>query len=247
MPESHRAARAADALVAARAWLADRVPGGWSRRVDGAVAAVTGIDVHTLNGVWLPTTDLTAVPSLLGEVAATGLPHNVQFPTGADASRSALTGLVRDDDVPLMVLEAAPRAASPGALVIRRLAPAEAPRHAEVAARGFGAPVEIFAALTSPPVSDESALAFYVGEIDGVPVVTGLGVRLGDSVGIFNVATPPEHRRRGYGAALTARIVADARADGAGWAWLQSSDDGLGVYERLGFETVATWECWISA
>jgi ribosomal protein S18 acetylase RimI-like enzyme len=86
----------------------------------------------------------------------------------------------------------------------------------------------------------------YVGEVDGRAVATGLGFTVDDHVGIFNVATSPEVRRRGYGAALTARATEDGLAAGAGWAWLQSSPSGYRVYERLGFRPVERWDvCWL--
>jgi len=70
---------------------------------------------------------------------------------------------------------------------------------------------------------------------------------LENHVGLFNVATLPAHRRRGYGAAITERAVRDGLDRGARWAWLQSSTAGYGVYEKLGFRTQQSWECWISA
>jgi predicted GNAT family acetyltransferase len=70
-------------------------------------------------------------------------------------------------------------------------------------------------------------------------------VTLDDYVGVFNVATPPEHRRRGYGAAITARVVSDGLAAGARWAWLQSSPAGYRVYEELGFRTLERWLAWV--
>jgi N-acetylglutamate synthase len=68
---------------------------------------------------------------------------------------------------------------------------------------------------------------------------------LEDHVGVFNVATPSRHRRRGYGAAVTARVVADGVAAGASWAWLQSSPSGYAIYERLGFRTLERWLTWV--
>jgi predicted GNAT family acetyltransferase len=62
----------------------------------------------------------------------------------------------------------------------------------------------------------------------------------------FNIATPPADRRRGYGAAVTARAVTDGLAAGARWSWLQSSVAGYPVYERLGFRTVESWQSWLS-
>jgi predicted GNAT family acetyltransferase len=86
----------------------------------------------------------------------------------------------------------------------------------------------------------------YLGEVGGQAVTTGVGVTLGDSTGVFNIATPPAHRRRGYGAAVTARAVADGLAAGAKWAWLQASPAGYATYTRLGFETAETWKCWLA-
>jgi len=134
----------------------------------------------------------------------------------------------------------------PDGLVVGRLAPEEARVHGLVAARGFGAPEAAFAPPTSSALASRDELGYYVGELEGEPVVTGLGLRLDDYLGVFDVARPPEARRRGYGAALTARIIEDGFDDGARWAWLQSSPDGHRVYQRLGFRKVAFWQCWIA-
>ena len=49
-----------------------------------------------------------------------------------------------------------------------------------------------------------------------------------------------------YGAAITAHAVRDGLHNGALWAWLQSSEVGYRVYERLGFTTLERWPCWVS-
>jgi GNAT superfamily N-acetyltransferase len=63
---------------------------------------------------------------------------------------------------------------------------------------------------------------------------------------LFTIATLPAYRGRGYGTAMTARIVADGLAGGAKWSWLQSSPAGYTTYDRLGFRTVESWPCWLS-
>jgi predicted acetyltransferase len=74
-----------------------------------------------------------------------------------------------------------------------------------------------------------------------------VGITLEPCVGIFNVATPARHRGRGFGCAVTARAVAEGASRGAAWSWLQSSPLGVSVYERLGFEVLEEWVCWLHA
>jgi GNAT superfamily N-acetyltransferase len=158
--------------------------------------------------------------------------------------------MTRDEHaIPLMTLEDFSQlgAAQEGdGLVIREIEPAEAHLHARLAAVGFETPVEAFLQLMTPSVLAVPGVRCYLGEVGDQPVTTGLGVTLGSYVGIFNIATPPAQRRRGYGAAVTARAVADGLAAGATWAWLQSSEPGYPVYQRLGFRTAEAWSCWIS-
>jgi predicted GNAT family acetyltransferase len=157
-------------------------------------------------------------------------------------------GMTADEEVPLMRLDdASPLDRVPPAagLAIRALDSDEATLHAITAAAGFEEEDETFLRLIPPPVLRTEGTRAYIGEVDGEIVTTALGVTLNGHVGVFNVGTPPAHRRRGYAAAITARAVADGLAAGAGWAWLQSSTAGYRVYEALGFETVERWQCWV--
>jgi N-acetylglutamate synthase len=232
-----------------------RVPGGWVRAERDALAAVSGVDLAGMNGVWVDSTDPSpqVVSGLLDEVRATGLVHCLQA-RGAAAARlqemAAGRGMTPAEPVPLMVLFGRPdvRAAQPpGELVIRQLTPAEAALHVQVLADGFEAPADPFAALMAEQVLAAPGLRCYLGEVAGRPVTTGLGITEGPYVFVGNIATPPAERRRGYGAAATVQAVADGLADGAGWALLQSSPAGYRTYQRLGFRTVDEWSCWLSA
>jgi GNAT superfamily N-acetyltransferase len=245
---------AAGALIDAWEHLVAEIPDGWSRRRSGILAAVTGVVVPTLNGVWVARDDAESgtIADLLDEVAASGLPHCLQSRPGAAQQADALAGergMRRDEIIPLMALErpsSLPSAPALNGLVIRTLEPHEAGLHATVAADGFEAPAEPFLQLMTPSLLAAPGVRCYVGEVDGEPVTTGLGVTIGTSVGIFSIATPPAHRRRGYGAAVTARAISDGLAAGATWSWLQASRAGLPVYERLGFRTVEGWRSWVS-
>ncbi len=132
-------------------------------------------------------------------------------------------------------------------LSIREISPEEAEVHARVMARGFQIPPEPFLQLITPSLLSMPGVRCYVGEVEAQPVTTGVGASAGVSVGVFDIATPPEYRGRGYGAAVTTRAVVDAIAGGASWAWLQSSHEGYNLYRRLGFTDLEQWDCWVAA
>jgi len=76
--------------------------------------------------------------------------------------------------------------------------------------------------------------------VDGVWACVALTLRLGDDASVQYVATEPAFRRRGLASRLLGAALGEPRADGLRTATLQASPDGRGVYERLGFRTVAT-------
>jgi N-acetylglutamate synthase len=249
----------ADAVAAALAatweYLGGALPGAWMLRAGGAAAWVSGVSLPTLNGVWAerPDPDPDAVAGLLDRVKASGLPHCLQLRPGASpalAELAAARAMRLDEQVPLMVMTdpaEVTRARPPAGLALRELNPDEADLHASVAAAGFGAAKELFVQLVTPDLLRLPGVHCYLGETDGQAVTTGLGVTLGDFTGVFSIATLPEHRRQGYGAAVTVRAAADGLAAGAKWSWLQASPSGYATYTRLGFQTVETWPCWIAS
>lgn len=230
------------------------IPGARLFREDGAIAAVTGIPAPTLNGVWLQRANPSpaAITALLDKVAAAEVPHTLHLWSESDDRLSELAakrGMIWEERVPAMVLDgmAAATPPSPPGLAIRQLSPDEGSVHARVAAAGFGIPGDYFQLLFNRAVLELGAVRCYVGELDGQPVTTGVGYTLGGSTGIFDIATLPEFRGRGFGRAITARAVADGLDAGASWCWLQSSGMGYHVYRNLGFREIDSWSYWISA
>jgi N-acetylglutamate synthase len=220
-----------------------------------AALLISGVPFPTMNGVLTTRTSVSArdVDELLDDPALQSIIHCVQIRPGCSRGLTDLVatrGMHEDESIPLMALASATRelenAARLDGLAIRTIDPAEARAHATIAADAFEVPVEVFDSFATPEVLGLAGFRTYVGLVDGVPVTTAIGVRGGDYVGIFDVATPAAYRGHGYGAAVTARATLDGFASGASFAFLQSSDMGYGVYERLGFKNLETWSVWVS-
>ena len=99
-----------------------------------------------------------------------------------------------------------------------------------------------------PQMGEIVRTSWLIAEVEGESACTGISLVADDWVGVFIVGTVPAYRRRGLGAALTAKLVTDAVArNGVRQALLQSSAMGKRVYESLGFATVETWTRWTTS
>ena len=113
--------------------------------------------------------------------------------------------------------------------------------HRRVVTAGFGTDRAVALGTACPDLLDRPECVVYVGYADGAPVASGLGWRSGRTIGVYSITTIESARRRGYGAAMTARVVADGVTAGCDVAALQASDLGRPIYERLGFRTVVRY------
>jgi N-acetylglutamate synthase len=187
-----------------------------------------------------------ALAEALAEISAQGLPAGLLVRRGktpaweAEAERLGL--MVRDEEPGMVVTPDELRDADVPELQIIQVKTADGMAQAlAVVAEGFGVSAELFAPLYDLAFLELDGAAFYVGRVGASDVTTGTGLTTGDAVGIFSIATPPDHRGRGYGAAITAAAVREGFRAGAEFAWLQSSPSGYPVYHRLGFRTVETY------
>ncbi|WP_433543760.1 GNAT family N-acetyltransferase (plasmid) [Streptomyces sp. CA-294286] len=88
----------------------------------------------------------------------------------------------------------------------------------------------------------EAGLTSVAAAVEGGTVLcAGQHQPVGSVSEIVGVGTLPSARRRGLGVAVTAALVADARARGAETVFLSAGDDDIArIYARLGFRRVAT-------
>jgi ribosomal protein S18 acetylase RimI-like enzyme len=106
---------------------------------------------------------------------------------------------------------------------------------------GYEGPEEAFSVFATPSVMEHTSMRGYLAESGGVPVATSFGVLVDDLVGVFNIAVPPQYRRRGYGRGATAAVLCDAYAAGARTAFLHSSPLGVPLYQEMGFSIAENW------
>jgi ribosomal protein S18 acetylase RimI-like enzyme len=115
----------------------------------------------------------------------------------------------------------------------------------------FGIPVESSGLLLDlfdrVGYAPDSNLSSYVGVLGDEAVSSSTLFLEGEVAGIYNVATLPDARGRGIGAAMTLAPLKEARERGSKMGILQSSDMGYGVYRRLGFEQFCTLDMYVKA
>ena len=229
------------------------VVGAHVERADGVAIICTGLPLRQLNQVLVEDADASDEAVVAAVAAAREWSDRfvVNLRVGADDRFLPLMdrlGLATDPDEPStpgMVMYPVPPAVvaepRPG-LDVRRVASAAGIRdHVTVAASGFGIPEDLLSAVVSEGLLRRPDVTLHVGYQHDVPVTTGLGFRTGRAIGIYNIATLESARGRGFGAAMTMRLVVDGLADGCDIAVLQSSPLARPLYERLGFRTVVEY------
>lgn len=225
------------------------IPGAVWQESPDLVRYSTGSRAARFNGIVVlgPLADEESAATWLEDLTGAGIPHGILSRASAPpwvpglAVWHRLGGMAEE---PLMVHQHPAAISVPDGLSLTRVDPEDATEVAiaqELFAKGFEGRLEDLRVMMTADVLRCPGLSAYVGRLDGEPCTTGVAAVHDGHIGVFNIATPPEHRRRGHGHAVTAKVVAAGVAAGAHTAYLQASPMGLPVYERMGFRTVETW------
>jgi ribosomal protein S18 acetylase RimI-like enzyme len=202
--------------------------------------------IRDLNGVWADT-DAAAdqLAARCAQAKELGTPFTVMTRAGkTPAVERAARELGLTNEIPIPGMTVTPQGLNEPSSDLEAIRVETADGLAQalaVVARGFGVPADLVASVYSLEVAELEGFETYLGRADGHDVSTAVGFTIDGTTGIFSVATPEEHRGRGYGAAITAEAVRDGFAAGADLAGLQSSPMGESVYRRLGFRVVETY------
>jgi Acetyltransferase (GNAT) domain len=246
-----QAERLHDGLVAAFRALTSVLDDVTYEERDGyRLVACPSIPIPGLCGLWIDGPDDTslarALPGAIADVEAHGVPCWIQLRAGRAPSvekEAHRLGFTEEDRTPGMVATPSDlrRPEAPGLEIGRVHSDTDLSVAAAVAAAGFGMPAEMTARIYTTRLLELPSMQIYVAFASAVPVSTAIGFGTGSSVGIFNVATPPEHRGRGYGGAISAEAASAGFAAGDDLAWLQASGLGESIYRGLGFRQVESY------
>ena len=227
-------------------------------RTGGVVTILTGLPFDWFNQVLIEDEEATpaGVVAGLAEARGRGDKFVVRLRDGIDdrfistltqaglapaAQETSTPGMVAlPGDHPAIAEHAAPE------LEIRRVTDAAGvDAHRQVVTAGFGSDPAVALGTACLDLLDRPECVVYVGYVGGDAVASGLGWRTGRTIGVYSIATIASARRRGYGAAMTARVMADGVATGCDVAALQASELGRPIYERLGFRTVVRYAAYV--
>src|SRR5260370_22575985 len=76
----------------------------------------------------------------------------------------------------------------------------------------------------------------YIGWLHGEPVAIASLLFHAGVAGIYGIATIPQARRRGVGAAMTLHTMREARKQGYRIAILSPTEMSIAIYRRIGFQ-----------
>lgn len=103
----------------------------------------------------------------------------------------------------------------------------------------FNVPISWFSEVFDLGIATNDAFVCWVGYCDGLPIATAATVTAEGVVGLYNVATAPGYRKRGYGEAITRHAIdAAVRETTASHIVLQSTAEGVSLYQHMGFHPV---------
>lgn len=245
MPTEETVLAAADAnMETTWAALLGTMPGASVERRSDVTMMASGLPIPLFNPAFAygPVHDpAEAIATAVSHYGARDLPFVIYFRDEVNPALAApaeAAGLVEHYRPPLMVMEPVATAPPPPAgLEIRTVDAATMGDCARMLAEGFAMPPDLVAAVLSPALLALPGFTAFVGYVDGQPVSTAAAYVDGDTTGVYNVATAPAARGKGYGAAVTWAATRAGVATGTVRAILQASEEGRPVYERMGYAT----------
>lgn len=220
--------------------------------MDGAVMKPTNRGVMFRTGLPIGYFNLTFVDDHVSDAPSivdasreffAGVPFCL---VGSDSNKALevaceAAGFVCVDTMPGMALAPIPEVVLEGAPLLERVTHETMPLYREVFCESFGVPRDLAERCFPPRYLDLENVDNVIAHVDGEPVAIATVFESTGVAGVYNVATLPAHRGKGYGECVTWSVIQRAQKRGCHSAVLQSSEMGFRVYQRMGFEVVRNY------
>ena len=224
------------------------IAGSRTARFDGGFLVASGVPVPDFNIAAI--TDTSRSAPTAAAIAADLLAHDTEAiviapSTGIAGAREGFTGtdITEAGTAPLMVVEAGVGDDGPGDPDVRELDRADSPVWGATIADTFTFSTDVCDVLGAAIVGQTSDRIYglWDDELRSTVWCTGTGpVR-----GIWGMATPPAHQRKGYGARVLAEAIRRETRAGGNSFFLIATEQGEPLYRRLGFETLDDVGIWV--
>jgi predicted N-acetyltransferase YhbS len=230
--------------------------GGESYQGPEMTRYISGLQIAFFNGVIAARLDPSqidaSITAALAPFQARNLPLTWMVGPGTQpqdlGQRLVAHGLELAGESPWMAIDisaVAPRQLIPDVTFIPVTTIEQVAWFAHVSAVSFGVPPEVepsFQRIAAHVclTSDQHWL-LHLALLDGAPVATCMTYLQSGVAGLYTIATLPEARNRGIAGELTRDALLNAQERGYHVAALQASRMGYPVYQRLGFQTCATF------
>jgi GNAT superfamily N-acetyltransferase len=234
----------------------DRVrhlPGHVMHEVDGVVVCLTGLDDDEQNTALIEREPEDAAAALAeaervfrthGRSLGTDVARDRHPDVDAALRAMGLEIVATRPAMAMRVQDVEPAHVPDGVEIVRVTEPGRLAELVEVEIGAFETDRAVAEGLLAPSQLPLPNVRLYAALAEGRAVAQAVTNLQGGAVGVFGVATLPEYRRRRIGTAITAFAIDDVR-DEADLAWLQSTDMGRPLYERMGFRPVSDWDVWV--
>ena len=114
----------------------------------------------------------------------------------------------------------------------------------DLIANTFGMDRDVTVGLVKPTIDDPETFRYILFDGD-TPVSSSVFLAAGNLAGCFDVVTPAEHQRKGYGEELMKFMVKEQAEIGRKLIVLQATAAGEVLYRRMGFQVIEYLQIWL--
>jgi GNAT superfamily N-acetyltransferase len=246
---------------AARLWASARrdlltlfgyVENGEARLAPGALLGITGGPSADFNMAFMDTgaDGEEVLADFVDRLTKAGVPAVFMVSSAAAERLGSIAkkkGLEEVGAAPLMVLTVGDAIPQKSGYTVQRVVDEKALTDvADLTAAAFALDREwVGRTFCSAALLPARAISFFLASKDGEPYSAVTTTASGADVGIWSMATSPNHLRQGAGRAALLAAIEHHRSLGATTFYLIATPSGKPLYDSLGFKTVDEFPMWV--